>query len=166
VSESPGNHEPLFEIYTLYYTLTYYILLIMAPTSNKKAKGTKPAGKKKAKNPTAALESLQKNTQAARAKYTNAERTRNAYDGYLARGRVILADIVSERRKKVSEDPKWVCPQGIDTSLLEKAFDKPPNKYSAVALELYLTQKCIVEGLGKSTAEGIHSAFSKYWDTM
>ncbi|KAJ7873996.1 hypothetical protein B0H14DRAFT_3556286 [Mycena olivaceomarginata] len=116
---------------------------------------TKPAGKKKAKNPTAALESLQKNTQAVRAKYTNAERTRNAYDGYLARGRVILADIVSERRKK-----------GIDTNLLEKAFDKPPDKYSAVALELYLTQKCIVEGLGRSTAEGIHGAFSKYWDMM
>ncbi|KAJ7508230.1 hypothetical protein B0H11DRAFT_2169261 [Mycena galericulata] len=50
------------------------------------------------------------------------------------------------------------------TDVLEKAFDKPHNKYSAIALELFITQKCIVENLGHSTGENIHAAFAKYWD--
>ncbi|KAJ6497259.1 hypothetical protein DFH09DRAFT_945625 [Mycena vulgaris] len=139
------------------------------PNKKKTGEGAKPkkaGGRSRKKNETTPLEALQKNTQATRAKYTNAEKTAQAYAGYMARGHGILADIITERRKKIVENPAWVCDQGIDTELLAKAFQKPPNKYSAVALELYITQKCVVEGLGKSTCEGIHGAFAKYWDTM
>ncbi|KAJ6480027.1 hypothetical protein C8R47DRAFT_1186705 [Mycena vitilis] len=38
--------------------------------------------------------------------------------------------------------------------------------HSAAALEMFITQKCIVEMLGKSTADGIHGAYAKFWDTM
>ncbi|KAJ7083872.1 hypothetical protein C8R44DRAFT_651755 [Mycena epipterygia] len=126
-------------------------------------KEQKPGGRRKAKHATAALEALQTSTKAARAKYTNARKTNQAYSGYIARGEAFLADVVSERRKKLAGDPSL---QGIDTELLAKAFSKPPNKYSAIALELFMTQKCVVEGLGKSTAEGIHGAYAKFWDTM
>ncbi|KAJ7620669.1 hypothetical protein B0H17DRAFT_1164583 [Mycena rosella] len=89
-----------------------------------------------------------------------------AYKGYIDRGRAIIADIVKERRLKEKTVPGWTCPEGIDTDVLETAFVGSPNKHSALALELYLTQKCIVEGLGKSTGEGIHGAWAKYWDEL
>ncbi|KAJ7822738.1 hypothetical protein B0H14DRAFT_3470511 [Mycena olivaceomarginata] len=49
--------------------------------------------------------------------------------------------------------PSGSVPKAIDTEELAKAFDNPPNKLSAIALELVTTQKCLVEGLGRNTAE-------------
>ncbi|KAJ7934594.1 hypothetical protein B0H13DRAFT_2227265 [Mycena leptocephala] len=117
-----------------------------------KKKGGPKGGKRKKQ--TAALNAdLGKSTREARATYTNAKKTTEAYEGYLSRGKEFLE--------------YWVRPQDhIDTDLLAKAFFKPPNKYSATALEMFITQKCLVEKLKKSTAEGIHGAFAKYWDTM
>jgi len=40
------------------------------------------------------------------------------------------------------------------------------NEYSAIALELYLTEKCFNEGHGISTGNGIQSAWAAYWDNM
>lgn len=121
---------------------------------------------KKTKGATASLEALQKNKSTARAKYSQGQRTSTSYAGYLQRGRNFLADIVQERCEKEAAEPGWVCPEGIDTDVLRKAFDNPPNKHSVYALELFLVQKCMTEGWGKSTGEGIHGAFAKYWDTM
>ncbi|KAJ7753850.1 hypothetical protein B0H16DRAFT_1544129 [Mycena metata] len=126
-------------------------------------KGTK--GKKK-KQAAASTADLGRSTREARATYTNAKKTSEAYDGYLARGNTFLKSCVAQRRKEEAREG-WVHPEGhIDTDLLAKAFSKPPNKYSATALELFITQKCLVENLKKSTAEGIHGAYAKYWDTM
>ncbi|KAK7050285.1 hypothetical protein R3P38DRAFT_3606265, partial [Favolaschia claudopus] len=132
------------------------------------SEGKKPGGRKKktAEKQSVTAATLAQNTRDARAKYTNAENTTNAYKGYLARGEDFLASVVAERRKRKTEDPNWVCEQNINTDLLAQAFSKPPNQYSAVALEMFITQKCLVEGLGKSTADGIHGAYAKYWDTM
>ncbi|KAJ7246753.1 hypothetical protein C8J57DRAFT_1452105 [Mycena rebaudengoi] len=101
-----------------------------------------------------------------REEFSNAKTTKAAYSGYLSRGRVIVADSVKEKRAKEKEDPSWKCPENIDTDLLAKALEGPPNRHSVYALELVLTQKCGVEGHGKSTAEGIHGAFAKYWDEL
>ena len=38
------------------------------------------------------------------------------------------------------------CSLGIPTDELEKAFEKPPNRYSAMALEMFLVQKCFTDG--------------------
>ncbi|KAJ6579194.1 hypothetical protein DFH09DRAFT_913466 [Mycena vulgaris] len=127
--------------------------------------GTAPKKTGRKKAPTAKLDDLEKTKAKARSDFSQAPKTKEAYDGYLARGKGFLADVVAQRRAKLKEEPSWVCPQGIDTDILEKAFDHP-NKHSVFALELFLTQKCIVEGLGKSTCEGIHGAFAKHWDTM
>ncbi|KAJ7242308.1 hypothetical protein C8J57DRAFT_1244177 [Mycena rebaudengoi] len=114
---------------------------------------------------TAKSDALEAKKKEAHESFSQASRTKEAYVGYVVRSRALLADIVAERRQKLKDNPEWICPQGIDTDLLEKAFDTP-NKHSVFALELYLTQKCIVENKGKSTCEGIHGAFAKHWDSM
>ncbi|KAJ7500182.1 hypothetical protein B0H11DRAFT_2155556 [Mycena galericulata] len=111
------------------------------------------------------MDSLGKSREAARSEFSQAARTKGAYDGYLTRARAFLGDVVEERRENLKKDRNWICPDGIETDVLSKAFDKP-NKHSAYALELYLVQTCIVEGHGKSACEGIHGAFAKHWDTM
>ncbi|KAJ7149831.1 hypothetical protein C8R43DRAFT_1088159 [Mycena crocata] len=124
----------------------------------------KKPGRKKA--PTAKLDELEKNKLKARSDFTQAPRTKGNYEGHVARGHAFLADVVAQRREKARTEPGWVCPQGIDTDILAKAFQNPPNKHSAWALELFLTQKCIVEGLSKSTCDGVHGAFAHLWDNM
>jgi len=94
--------------------------------------------------------------------FVNASNTKTAYKGYRDRGNTIIGDVVADRRQKAKEDPSWKCPEGIDTDLLANALKGPPNKHSVYALGLYMTQKCVVENLGKSTAEGIHGAFANY----
>jgi hypothetical protein len=134
-----------------------------APTSSS---ARKPGSGRKAKIATAATAQLRQQKDDMREEFSNAKTTKAAYSGYLSRGRVIVADSVKERRAKEKEDPSWKCPENIDTDLLAKALEGPPNRHSVYALELVLTQKCGVEGHGKSTAEGIHGAFAKYWDEL
>jgi hypothetical protein len=95
--------------------------------------------------------------------YISVKKTDDSYDGHLRRGMKFLADVVAKRR----EAGIIICEEGIDTDELAKAFDAPaPNKYSAIALERFLTHKCFVENLQESVAWGIQSAFCRYWDTM
>lgn len=140
----------------------------MAPRkSTRQATSThSKAARKKSKVATASSESLQEKKASIRAQFSQAKSTKTGYAGYIQRGKQFLADIVTERRAKIEEDPGWVCPEGIDTDILEQGFENPPNVHSVYALEMYLTQKCVAEKLGKSTAEGIHGAFAKHWDTM
>ncbi|KAJ6530470.1 hypothetical protein DFH09DRAFT_1093516 [Mycena vulgaris] len=134
-------------------------------TGVKRAPRTTPKKTGRKKAPTAKLDDLEKTKAKARSDFSQALKTKEAYDGYLVRGKGFLVDVVAQRREKLKTEPSWVCPQGIDTDILEKAFDHP-NKHSVFALGLFLTQKFIVEGLGKSTCGGIHGAFAKHWDTM
>jgi len=87
--------------------------------------------------------------------------TRDNYAGYIKRGKAFLGKLVERR---CQEGDRL---DGVDTDLLAKAFDDDkPTKYSVMALELYLTEKCMNEGNGKSTAMGIHGAFTQFWDKM
>ncbi|KAK6991995.1 hypothetical protein R3P38DRAFT_2571614 [Favolaschia claudopus] len=86
--------------------------------------------------------------------FGRAKNTKNNYKGYYDRGIRILKDVVAERRRQEKKSPGSLT-DGVDTDLLEKVFTGKPNKHSAYALELYLTQKCVVEELGKSTADGM-----------
>jgi len=78
-------------------------------------------------------------------------------NGHVARGIGFLKAVVKERKENGEE---IICSLGIPTDELEKAFDRPPNRYSAMALEMFLVQKCFTDGLGYSTAVGIHGAFA------
>ena len=139
-----------------------------APESGDKK--TKASEKKKTRNATTSLETLQKIKNSSRAEHGRPKRTRDNYAGYIERGKAFLENLVAERRENVDRiDNKLDSPDDdidIDIDMMEKAFDNPPNKYSVMVLELYLVQKCLMEKKGKSTAAGIHGAFTDYWDNM
>ena len=118
--------------------------------------------KKKTIGEAASLATLQKVRTAHVDAYTKVKNTENGYRGYIRRGKAFLTAQIVERKLHGEE----ICSQGIPTLELAKAFDNPPNQYSAKALELFIVQKCFADGLGKSTAEGIHGAFARYWDAM
>jgi hypothetical protein len=98
---------------------------------------------------------------ASREKFGKAKCTREQYQRYVEHGKDFLAACVQQRRE-LCETAK----DGVDDELLAKAFDKPPNKMSAEALELFLVHKCLREECGSSTSVSIHSAFAWYWDNM
>jgi len=99
---------------------------------------------------------LQNIRDASLLQYGKSKNTNKAYAGHIARGKRFLANIISERTAKGIE----VCDKGIPTNELAKAFDNPPNRYSAAALEFFLVQKVFTEELSKSYAEGIQGAFA------
>ncbi len=94
--------------------------------------------------------------------FCKSKRTREAYQGHITRGKEFLASCVAERKEKGMD----LKSDGINTDVLEKAFENPPNEHSVDALELFLSQKCFKEGCGYSTAEAIHAAFADHWDNM
>jgi hypothetical protein len=140
----------------------YIVMVVHKADSSPAKKKTKPSTKK-TKIATSSLQALQKTRTASQNEFGRSKSTKSNYAGYIKRGKIFLADIVAERR---ANGEGVVCKEGINTDLLEKAFENPPNKYSAMALELFLVQKCFTENWGKSTGDGIHGAFADYWDHM
>ncbi|KAK7054271.1 hypothetical protein R3P38DRAFT_2501152 [Favolaschia claudopus] len=119
----------------------------------------------KTKVATADSASLRKKKADMQAEFGKSKNTKNVYKGYYDRGVRILQDVVKERKAREKKNPGCLT-DGIDNNLLAKAFTGPPNKHSVYAVEMYLTQKCVVEDLGKSTADGIHGAMADYWDKL
>jgi len=133
------------------------------PTSNPKRRGRKYALKDKGVKPDD-LQGLQGICEAEVSKYNKVKNTDGAYNGQRSRGRGFLKNLVAKREKDEANGP---INDGICTALLAKAFDDgPPNNYLALALEMFIVQKCFNEGCGKDTAEGISSAFAALWDNM
>jgi hypothetical protein len=140
----------------------------MARNSAKKTQAasikiTPATRKKKSQSAISSLKTLQKVRNEKVNEFSTVKNTDNAYNGHVARGMAFLKAVVKERQENGEE---MMCGLGIPTDELEKAFDKPPNRYSVMALEMFLVQKCFTDGLGESTATGIHGGFAAYWDTM
>ncbi|KAI4526175.1 hypothetical protein K525DRAFT_189781 [Schizophyllum commune Loenen D] len=91
--------------------------------------------------------------------YGKAKNTQTNYKGYIRRCKGFLAQVVANRRQLQVKDD-------MDTDVLELALDKPPNKHSAEALEMFITQKCLAEDCTRSTSEGAQAAWKRYWDEM
>jgi hypothetical protein len=121
------------------------------------------ASKKKTIGSTASLRTLHKVRSAKVLEFGNSKNTRKAYKGHLDRGQRWLAATVAARREA---GEGGTCSLGICTDELEKAFQKPPNKYSAMALEMFLVEKCFNQNLSSSYGDGIQGAFAKFWDKM
>ncbi|KAM6489686.1 hypothetical protein JOM56_014857 [Amanita muscaria] len=98
-----------------------------------------------------------------REEYGKSKCTRQQYCRYVERGKEFLAKCVQNRRENLEQAEK---DDGVDTELLAKAFEKPPNKLSTCALEWFLVHKCLIEECRQSTAMSIYSAFTWYWDNM
>ena len=110
------------------------------------------------------LQGLQAIRKAEVSRYNTVKNTDSAYNGHRSRGRGFLKNLVAKREKDEADGP---IDDGICTAVLAKAFDNGrPNKYSALALEMFIVQKCFNEGCGKDTADGIFSAFAALWDDM
>ena len=133
------------------------------PTSNPNRRSRKYARKGKSVE-SDDLQGLQGIREAELSKYNKVKNTDSAYSGHRSRGRGFLKNLIAKREKEEASGP---IDDGICTGLLAKAFDDgPPNKYSALALEMFIVQKCFNEGCGKDTADGIFSAFASLWDYM
>jgi hypothetical protein len=120
---------------------------------------------KSSRDHTADFGTLQQVRQESLKAHRRAPRTRAVYSAYVNQGFQFLRAVVAERRA-AAERGEELLASDLDLSLLEKALDNPPNKYSAKVLELLLTERCFRIGLGKSTADGIHAAFNDYWNQM
>ena len=132
------------------------------PTSNPKKRSRKYA--KKTSIAPDNLKDLQGKRETEVSKYNKVKNTDSAYSGQRSRGRGFLKNLIAKRRQDEINGPN---DDGICTATLEKAFDDgAPNKYSALALEMFLVQKCFNEGCGKDTADSIHGAFAALWDNM
>ncbi|KAF8695767.1 hypothetical protein AX14_001656 [Amanita brunnescens Koide BX004] len=104
---------------------------------------------------------LRKASAQNRQDFCKSDRTRKSYDSCVVEGKAFLANLITKRRADAT-----TALDGMDTNLLEKAFENPPNIHSVDALELFLSQKCFAGGLGLSTAQRIQGAFADYWDNM
>lgn len=132
---------------------------------SKAARNRKYAPKDSNIKPSNSLKALKEIRNTEVCKFTSVKNTSSAYDGHCAHGRAFLQGVVVKRK----EDESITGPNddGICTAQPEKAFnDTAPNQYSALALEMFLVQKCYNEGCGKDTADGIYSAFAALWDQM
>ena len=71
------------------------------------------------------LTTLQELNHQSQKTYGKAQKTLTAYAGYIAKGKEFLALTVKACHEKGESQEK----DGINTKLLEKAFDKPPNRF-------------------------------------
>jgi hypothetical protein len=125
--------------------------------------------RKAADAPLPSLAELDEKRKTSKKQYRNAQNTDEKYLGYITRGRKFLEALVEGQRNSCRANPGECVddignrrtPEEAEFEIEEmaKAFDEPPNKYSAMIVESFIIQKCMTEGFGKSTAEGIQSAF-------
>ena len=133
------------------------------PTSNPKQRSCKFAARSEGVNSND-LQGLQAIRKAEVSRYNSVKNTDSAYNGQCSQGRDFLKNLIVKRQK---DEADGLIDDGICTDILAKAFDNgPPNKYSALALELFIVQKCFNEGCRKDTVDGISSAFAALWDDM
>ena len=135
------------------------------PTSNPKIRSHKYAKKLEISIEPDNLKGLQGIRESEVSKYNKVKNTDSAYSGQRSRGRGFLKNLIAKRRQ--DDTNNGPNDDGICTAILERAFDDgAPNKYSALALEMFLVQKCFNEGCGKDTADSIHGAFAALWDNV
>lgn len=141
----------------------------------RKAQGEKGKGRRgRPANLAADLEILHEHRDTTKHDNLLAEKTTKAYEGHLKRAKDFLADVVQNARQEATTTSSKTVPlaahleadEEIDYAVLATAFEKPPNRYSPYALELFLTQKCIEEGCTQSLSEQVHAAFKNYWSKM
>ena len=135
-----------------------------APSAGGQSRTTK---KKKAARPAASFELLQEICTAEKGVHLKAKKTMEAYKGHTKRGFEFLAILTSSLRQTPGKSqPLWRAHGSFDIDEFERAFHGLPNRYSVTALESFLVEKCLNQGLGVSTADGIHAAFKRLWDEM
>lgn len=98
-----------------------------------------------------------------REEYGKSKCTRRQYNRNVESGKDFLVQCVKNWQADGGQAERE---DGVDTEMLARAFDKPPNKLSVCALEWYMVHKCFVEECKLSVGVVIHAAFAWYWDNM
>lgn len=165
------GHPPQFRV-----ALSF--LLPLADMGRTKSASTTAAiaTTRKKKNPqlaptVASLQQLKNLSDEGRKKHLLSERTVNRYDGIMRQGTGFLGAFVTERRRSVEDKDGMleneIDGEPIDIDLLADAFNETkPNRYSAFVAEMFLTDRCLDQKKGVSTADGINAALLWYWDRM
>lgn len=71
--------------------------------------------------------------------YKTVKNTDSSYQGHISQGRTFLSKLIAKHHENGEGE---VCSKGIWTDELERAFENPPNQHLALALELFLVEKC------------------------
>ncbi|TCD65482.1 hypothetical protein EIP91_002566 [Steccherinum ochraceum] len=127
--------------------------------------------KRGATKPVAGAVELQREAAAAKSNIL-AKSTNASYKGYLERGRKFLAALVVKMKADGSGgQAAWTIEDSMDAGppdleLLGKALEGPPNRYSAMALEWFIVEKCVRQALDAGTGTSAYSAFKKYWEML
>lgn len=112
--------------------------------------------------------------EAGKLAHKHAKKTRNSYNGYVARG---IKWLEGHFAPDLTEAPGTVTMESRGAGGLGSTSDEPyedpefkhafnhiPNRCSDKALALFISWKCFHQNCGKSTSDGIYSAFKKYWE--
>ncbi|KAG6809221.1 hypothetical protein H0H87_012069, partial [Tephrocybe sp. NHM501043] len=94
--------------------------------------------------------------------YVTVKNTSVAYNGQICQ----IHTFLTEQVKIQVDNGVAVCSLGIPTDKLAVALENPPNEYSSMVVEMFITQKCIIKNCKEQVAEQIHAALCKHWDTM
>lgn len=168
----------------------------MSPHSKNQSKTSKKSTSTKKVLPKQTYASIQKTATNAKKKHGKAESTTNGYDGHVRRGMEWLATFAQEEQERVEErwqaeegeklsvdeedeDDEDITEIGeakdkekgedADVTMdpeFPTAFTGPPVKCTPVAIAMFMAYKCFTEDLGVSTANAIHAAFIRHYDTM
>ena len=90
-----------------------------------------------------------------------APRTKEAYNFYISKAREFIKHLAKE----------GVTPPGVPVlepdpqlALLASSLDGPANAQSPEAVRLFMAFKCVEQGCGISTADGINAGLKAMWD--
>ena len=99
---------------------------------------------KKAQNELKCANVLQKTGNKFIKKYRVMKVTSKTYQEYIRQGKAFLKQLILKQREMeghVHEDQEVDLPP----DKLKAAFDNPSNKYSAITIKIFITQKCVRE---------------------
>jgi hypothetical protein len=151
---------------------------LLEPLSPRKLRTRKGATTSSLANEGTSLPYLYKIKEAAKLAHKHAKKTRNNYNGYVARGiKWLEGHFAPDSTEGPGMEPKGGSIKGSPSQLkgagsdemyedpeFRRAFDPIPNHCSDKALALFISWKCFHQNCGKSTSDGIYSAFKKYWE--
>lgn len=107
-----------------------------------------------------------------------AKNTTGKYEGYIKRGKSLLASIFEVRDQRRTNDPAAELLLEDDEDFMDedeihlsdpefrKAFEGRPSKFTPHAIAMILTWECFHQEKGVGTASGIHAAWIKEYDQM
>ncbi|KAG1883365.1 hypothetical protein F4604DRAFT_1920566 [Suillus subluteus] len=123
-----------------------------------------PKKRRKGAQPTAGdttLPVIDKIKERAKQQHKHASSAWKNYNSYIDRGQKWLKVHASATGYRDEESHNG---DAYEDPTFRDALKEIPNQHSDKALTLFISYKCFHENNGQSTCDGIHAAFTKYWE--